>query len=280
MAIDPIIIGNKSPAGERTWTSAESLLYSLAVGAGLDNPLEELAFTTENSTGIAQQALPTFIGVLGAGAFPDMGDFNWHMLLHAEQGFTMHKDLPVEGKLTSVSEVTEVWDKGSGALVILENTLTDLADGQPLATVRTGIFVRGDGGFGGPKQPSVQWELPDGKPDHEIVYATRPEQALLYRLTGDRNPLHSDPAFARKAGFERPILHGMCTYGFTGRALQHAVAGGDPNRFGSMSGRFTKPVQPGDTLTISIWVDGDTARFQTRIQDGSVVIDRGVMTTR
>jgi acyl dehydratase len=116
--------------------------------------------------------------------------------------------------------------------------------------------------------------MPTGPADLEVTYQTRPEQALLYRLTGDRNPLHSDPVFAARGGFERPILHGMCTYGFTGRALLHAVCGSDPARFRTMEGRFTRPVLPGDALTVSIWVDGTTAYFRT-ICNGAVVIDRG-----
>lgn len=280
MAVDPSIIGNKGEAGERSWTSADSLLYSIGVGAGLDNPTAELEFTTENSEGITQKALPSLIGVLGAGKGPSMGQLNWHMLLHAQQAFTLHKPLPVEGTLSAVGEVKEVWDKGSGALIISETTYTDMSDNSPLATITGGIFIRGDGGFGGPKQPKEEWELPTGAPDHEVVYITRPEQALLYRLNGDRNPLHVDPKFAQKGGFDRPILHGMCTYGFTGRALLHTLAGGDPDIFESMSARFTKSVWPGDTLTISVWVDGKTARFQTRTQNGDIVIDRGVATIR
>jgi acyl dehydratase len=173
-----------------------------------------------------------------------------------------------------------IWDKGSGALITIQTQYADLADGVPLATTHSSVFIRGEGGFGGPKQPASAWELPTGKPDHETVYTTRPEQALLYRLTGDRNPLHADPKFAARGGFDRPILHGMCTYGFTARALLHAVAGGDPDRFRSMAGRFTRSVWPGDTLTVSIWVDGKAARFQTRTQDGTVVIDRGTATIR
>jgi len=280
MAIDLSSIGKKGTPGERSWTSFDSLLYSIGVGAGLDNPLEELEFTTENSDGITQRALPSLIGVLGAGRGPGFGDINFAMLLHAEQAFELHKPLPVEGKLRGESEVAEIWDKGSGALVVNKTEYTDLADNTPLATIRSSVFIRGEGGFGGPKQPSEEWELPTGKPDHEVTYITRPEQALLYRLTGDRNPLHVDPKFAARGGFDRPILHGMCTYGFTGRALLHTAAGGDPDKFKSMSGRFTKSVWPGDTLTISVWVDGDTARFQTKTQDGTVVIDRGVMKTR
>jgi acyl dehydratase len=121
------------------------------------------------------------------------------------------------------------------------------------------------------------WSRPEREPDHRVVYRTRPDQALLYRLSGDRNPLHSDPAFAARGGFDRPILHGLCTYGFTGRALLHTVCGSDPGRFHSMYGRFSRPVFPGDVLVVNLWRDGDDRTlFQTETQDGTVVIDRGV----
>ncbi len=120
--------------------------------------------------------------------------------------------------------------------------------------------------------------MPDRKPEHEVRYATRIDQPLIYRLSGDRNPLHSDPGFAKMGGFDRPIMHGLCTYGFTGRALLHSLCDGDPSRFKSMDGRFSKPVMPGDELTISLWIDGKRCRFQTKNQDGDIVIDQGVAT--
>ena len=138
-------------------------------------------------------------------------------------------------------------------------------------------FMRGEGGFGGERGTSQPFELPSRKADHEVRYETRIDQPLLYRLSGDRNPLHSDPSFAKLGGFERPILHGLCTYGFTGRALLHSICDGDPSRFKSMDGRFSKPVMPGDELVVSMWVDGNECLFQTRNQDGDVVIDQGVM---
>ena len=153
----------------------------------------------------------------------------------------------------------------------------DAATGEPLVTTRGSIFIRGEGGFGGGRGPGQDWEMPSGAPDEQVTYQTRPDQALLYRLTGDRNPLHSDPKFAARGGFARPILHGMCTYGYTGRALLHAVSDSEPARFGSMEGRFTRPVIPGDELTISIWAHGGTAYFRTT-SNGAPVLDRGRMT--
>jgi acyl dehydratase len=137
------------------------------------------------------------------------------------------------------------------------------------------VFIRGEGGFGGDRGPSAAWERPEREPDQRVSSQTRPDQALLYRLSGDRNPLHSDPAFAARAGFPRPILHGLCTYGVTGRLLLHALCGSDPGRFRSMRARFSRPVLPGARLTVSIWVDGATATFQTSDDDGQVVIDHG-----
>jgi acyl dehydratase len=172
--------------------------------------------------------------------------------------------------------VTGIYDKGSGALVESENRAVDAVTGEPAVTTRASTFIRGEGGFGGDRGTSQPWELPDRAPDYKVIQQTRPEQALLYRLCGDRNPLHADPGFAARGGFSRPILHGLCTYGFTGRALLQELCGSDPNRFIAMSGRFSRPVLPGESLVVSIWVgESGTAQFQTAKEDATVVIDRG-----
>jgi len=183
--------------------------------------------------------------------------------------------------LRTSAMVTGIYDKGSGALIQSENKAVDAATGEPMVTTRSGTFIRGEGGFGGDRGSSELWQLPDRAPDHKVTQQTRPEQALLYRLSGDRNPLHADPAFAARGGFSRPILHGLCTYGFTGRVLLHELCGSDPARFSSMSGRFSRPVLPGESLVVSIWASDDgTALFQTAKEDGTVVIDRGVVAYR
>lgn len=146
--------------------------------------------------------------------------------------------------------------------------------------VTTTAFLRGEGNFGGERGPASTFELPDRKPDHEVRYETRIDQPMLYRLSGDHNPLHSDPSFAKLGGFDRPILHDLCTYGFTGRGLLHSICGSDPARFKSMEARFSKPVMPGDHLDVLIWVDGDQCLFQTNNQDGDVVVDQAVLTFR
>jgi len=277
MGLDHSVVGISSEPQLRSWDSKDALLYAVGVGAGLGDPLTELEFTTENSQGIEQQVLPTY-GVLIAQArgARSLGDFNHAMLVHAEQYVELHRPLPVAGTVRTVSTVTGIYDKGSGALVASENNAVDADSGEPLVTTRSGIFIRGEGGFGGERGTDPPWERPDRAPDHTVNLETRPEQALVYRLSGDRNPLHVDPKFAARGGFDRPILHGLCTYGVTGRALLHALCGSDPARFGSMYGRFSRPVWPGDTLTISIWETGDgAALFQTARPDGTVVIDRG-----
>jgi acyl dehydratase len=283
MALDHSLVGVPSEPQLRSWDSKDALLYAVGVGAGLGDPLQELEFTTENCEGIEQQVLPTF-GVLIAQARTgrDLGDFDRAMLVHAEQYVELHRPLPVAGTVRTTSTVTGIYDKGSGALVVTENAAVDAGSGEPLVTSRGSTFIRGEGGFGGPRGTEPPWELPDRAPDRQVVRETRPEQALLYRLSGDRNPLHVDPKFAARGGFSQPILHGLCTYGVTGRALLRAVCDGDPARFRSMSGRFSRPVLPGEPLTVSIWLaeDGESAQFQTTRTDGTVVIDRGRMRFR
>jgi acyl dehydratase len=276
--INPDAVGTRSEPARRSWTSKDCLLYALGVGAGAQDPLSELEFTTENSRDVAQRALPTTAVVLGAGGagLGAIGSFNPAMLVHGEQAVSLARELPVAGELEAVSEVVGIYDKGSGAVVVTETSSTLVDDGAPLFTTRSAMFIRGEGGWGGDRGPSSRLAAPERPPDHEITYPTRVDQALLYRLSGDRNPLHSDPRFAAMAGFDRPILHGLCTYGFTGRALLHGLCGGDPARFRSMTGRFSSPVLPGEALTVRMWVEGEgRGVFQTLGGDGRVVIDAG-----
>lgn len=281
MAINPDAVGSKSDPARRSWTSKDALIYALGVGAGAVDVLDELEFTTENTAGKPQRALPTMAVVLGAmgGGFDKIGSFNPAMLVHGEQGITLYQEIPVEGELETVSEITGIYDKGKGAVVVSEATSTLVSTGEPLFSTRMSAFIRGEGGWGGDRGPSGGANAaPDRAPDHSVTVQTRPDQTLIYRLSGDRNPLHSDPAFAAMGGFDRPILHGLCTYGFTGRALLHELCGSDPSRFKGMDARFTSPVMPGEALTISAWIDGDGAIFQTAGQDGRIVIDNGRLT--
>ena len=283
MPLDPTAVGAQSAPRTSSWRSKDALLYALGVGAGVTDPTGfELEFTTENTNGVEQKALPTMCVVLGGGvgAGPDspmakIGTYNPALLVHGEQGFALHKPLPVEATVSSASRITGIYDKAKAALVVLENETTDTADDQPLFTTTTSLFIRGEGGWGGDRGPAGPSKVPERDADHVVTYATRTDQALLYRLNGDRNPLHSDPSFAAAGGFDTPILHGLCTYGFTGRALLHALCDSDPTRFKAMHGRFSSPVLPGETLDVHIWDEGGgTARFQTRVGD-RVVLDAG-----
>lgn len=283
MPINADAVGFTSEPQEASWSSKDCLLYALGVGAGVADPTGfELEYTTENTTGVTQRVLPTFPVVVpgGSGTFAEIGSFNRAMLVHGEQAVVLHGPLPVAGTVSSVTAITGIYDKGSGAVVATETTATDTSNGRPLWTTRSSAFIRGEGGWGGDRGPTGKVEAPGRDADHTVTYATRPDQALLYRLSGDRNPLHSDPKFAASGGFERPILHGLCTYGFTGRALLHTLCGSDPDRFGSMSVRFSKPVLPGDELTVSMWELGEGRAFFRTATPAGVVIDGGELTYR
>jgi acyl dehydratase len=290
MGLNLDAVGAVSEPAERSWDHKDALLYALGVGAGALDPTGfELELTTENSVGIAQRVLPTFTTIVGqgGGARASLGDFDPAMLVHGEQAIRLHGEIPTQGSVSTTTTVAGMYDKGSAGLVVLESESRHAASGELAFTNRSALFIRGAGGFGGPRNPEGDEEsaraaepLPTREPDEVVTYATRPDQALLYRLSGDRNPLHSDPTFAKRAGFERPILHGLCTYGFTGRGLLHMVCGSYPARFGAMRARFSKPTMPGDTLTISVWDIGERAkgayRFRTETQRGETVIDAGL----
>lgn len=273
MTIGPDLVGRTGDPVEFDWRHDDAMLYAVAVGAGQENPAAELAFTTENTRDVEPAVLPTFAAILTRRAqVPYALDMT--KVVHAEHAVELAGPLPLSGRVRVTAEISAVLDKGSGALVTTKQRAVAVGSGAPVATCRQTIFVRGAGGFGGDRGPWAAWERPDREPDHRVTCATRPEQALLYRLTGDRNPLHSDPTFAAQGGFDRPILHGMCTYGFAGRVLVDRVCDGDVRRFGTMTARFTKPVLPGDELVVSVWRDDDGASF-TVTRGSDLVLDQG-----
>ena len=279
MPINPDAAGAVGEETKISWTSKDSLLYALGVGAGASDPTGfELEFTTENTRGTAQRVFPTQVVVMGAANMPDYGDFNLAALVDGDQHIELHQELPPEGSAVAQARVAAIYDKTKAALVVLETNARS-HDGDPMWTSRAGLFISGEGGWGGDRGPSNTWQRPEREPDHVTGYDTRSDLALLYRLNGDRNPLHSDPAFAAMAGFDTPILHGLCTFGVTGRALLHTLCGSDPGCFGSMSGRFKSPVLPGERLDVRMWVEGDATLFQTCVGE-RVVFDAGMFTTR
>ncbi|MEY2754986.1 MAG: putative 3-hydroxyacyl-thioester dehydratase [Actinomycetota bacterium] len=281
MALDPNAVGAVGDVRTMSWTSKEALLYAVGIGAGQ----ADLPFSTENTKDTAQVVYPTFAVVAGSGttsagssAMSQIGSFNWAMLVHGSQAITLHRPIPVEAKATVQDKVVAMYDKGKAAVVVMENEVR-LESGEPLWNTRSSVFIRGEGGWGGDRGPSGPQNEPpaDAAPDHEITLQTSPDQAFVYRLSGDRNPLHTDPSFAALGGFDRPILHGLCTYGFTGRALLGALADNDVNRFHHVEGRFSSPVMPGDALTVRIWRTGaGEAVFTTSVGD-RVVIDQGLV---
>jgi acyl dehydratase len=254
----------------------ESALYALSLGCGQD-PMDEadLRFVTE---GAAMRALPTMAVVLAYPGFwlrdPATG-VDAVRLVHGEQSVEIHAPLPTEGEVIGRSRVTGLVDRGEGkgALLYSERVILDAATSAKLATLEQTTFLRGDGGFGGPsgpvKKPAPE---PEGAPDLVLDLPTRPEMALLYRLNGDHNPLHSSTAMAAKAGFPRPILHGLATFGLVGRALLRAVCECDPARFGRMECRFSAPVFPGETIRTEIWRTATGAAFRARAVERDVVV--------
>jgi acyl dehydratase len=280
MGLDRNAVGRTAGPSDVSWDSRDAMLYALGVGAGQADPFKELNLTTENSDGHELVMLPAYAVVLTqrSTARPDLGAIDRTKLVHAEQGFTLHKPLPLQGTARITGKITGIFDKGSGALVTTTADVADAATGELLVSTHSAVFIRGEGGWGGDKGPASPAAVPTRAPDAQAVCPTRPDQALLYRLSGDRNPLHSDPEFARRGGFAKPILHGMCTYGITSRLLIQLLCDGDPRKVKGMSARFTKPVMPGDTLTVQAWKEAGTIRFRTLGEGGAPVLDFGTLT--
>lgn len=252
------------------------MLYALGVGAGHDNDAKDLRFIFEDGL----QVLPTMAVVLGHPGFWQKDPryaLDWRRILHAEQSVTFHSLLPVEGHVRGELVIERIIDKGAakGALLYAKRRLFDGDNDRLLATVKQVSFLKGNGGQGGSSNAAAEPPLPvpDRAPDAIEHLVTRPEQALLYRLSGDDNPLHADPKAAAAVGLPRPILHGLATYGFAGRAILRALCGNDPQRLRQLDCRFTAPVFPGDGLEVAIWHDGpDRAAFQVRVAARQVVV--------
>ncbi|MFF1757693.1 MaoC/PaaZ C-terminal domain-containing protein [Streptomyces sp. NPDC058266] len=256
-------------SAEITWDHKDIQLYHLGLGAGTPaTDPDELRYTLESRLHV----LPSFATVAGAGMGVVGGlsapgiDVNLAHVLHGGQSVELHRPIPVKGSATSSSRVAAVYDKGKAAILVLRTEVAD-ADG-PLWTSDAQIFVRGEGGFGGDRGPSARVEAPTGEPDRTVDRPVREDQALLYRLSGDWNPLHADPEFAKLAGFDRPILHGLCSYGMTLKAVVDTLLDGDVSRVRSYATRFTGVVFPGETLRIRMW------RSEGRIQVTVTAVER------
>ena len=284
MPIDPAkAIGAELPEVSFAWTSSDVLLYHLAIGAGSapgsQTDADALRYTLDND---ALQVLPSF-GVV-APTFHETNppgldlpgcDINLSQVLHGSQAIRVHRPIPTSGEARLTVRITDVWDKGKAAVIVQQGDAVD-ASGDAIWTVTSTIFVRGEGGWGGDRGPSTAVEIPDRAPTTTTSYHVTPQQALLYRLCGDRNPLHADPEFAAQAGFTAPILHGLCTWGITMREATDALLGGDAAAVGEFSARFAGVVFPGDQLDITLWDEADRIVIQASV-DGRPVLSDAVL---
>jgi acyl dehydratase len=287
----PDILQQRAAARTFTYGDKDVMLYALGIGLGVDPMNEtELPFVYER----ALKVVPTAATVLASNnsrtaegrPAPELpaghrqSQMNFVMMVHGEQKVELHKPLPSSGTFTAESRTIGAWDKGEGkgAVVMNETVWTD-EKGEKAATLTMSMFYRGDGGFGGPTEGQPEpHAVPTRAPDLSVDIATRPDQALLYRLNGDRNPLHSDPEFAKRAGFPRPILHGLCTYGLTCRAVLQAITDYDPEQILSHQVRFSSPVFPGETISVDLWRDGKAISFEAKIKDRGVTVIRNGLT--
>jgi acyl dehydratase len=278
------LLALRIPDTAQSYTFKDSLLYALSLGYGAD-PLDadELPYVFEGAPG-GQRAAPS-MGVILAhpGYWPRSLDsgLDWVRIVHAEQGLELHRLLPVQAEVVGLSRVVSVVDKGKdkGALVTYERRILERASGEPLCTITQVMMARGDGGCGGPAglpAPPAPPPIPERPADRVCELPTAPQMALLYRLNADWNPLHADPAVARQAGFERPILHGLASWGVAVRAVLRAALGHDADRVASIFGRFSAPVDPGATLRTELWLEPNAVSFRVRaVERDLVVINNG-----
>jgi acyl dehydratase len=275
MAIDyDKLLALQIPEVEDTYGPKNCILYALGIGLGQD-PMneEELSFVYEKNI----KVLPTFALVQGYSPYwlrnPQSG-VTWNKVVHGEQGMILHQPVAPKGVVIGATRIVEVIDKGEGkgALVYSVRQVTDKASGTLLATLTQTTFCRADGGFGGPRRDTpIPHAIPDRAPDIVCDLPTRPEMALIYRLSGDINPLHAEPQFAKDAGFPRPILHGLATFGVAGHAILKSVCGYDPTQLTAMAGRFSAPVFPGETIRTEMWKSGRVVSFRARVVERDIV---------
>ena len=266
------------------WADQDIILYHLGIGAG-NPPTDpgELRYVYEGDLHVlpTYATIPQFPIMMSMGFAPGF-DINPAMILHGEHEVVIHETIPTSGMVTQTGRVTDVFDKGKGALAVVEIVSVLEKTGRPLFTNRASIFIRGEGGFGGDSGPATTDLTPEREPDHIVESTTLPQQALLYRMaSGDKNPLHVDPGFSAFAGFDRPILHGLCTYGIVGKAVvDHAVESG-PEGVASLRARFSGVVFPGETLVTRIWDEGDHLAVTAEVKERAAnVLSNGVMGLR
>ncbi len=275
MPIDPArALGHEFPESQASWSADDVILYHLGVGAGVPpTDAGELEYVYEKELKVLPSfgVIPVFSSLGGIVGVPGM-EFNPALLLHGEQEIRLERPIPTAARVTSRGRVAEIWDKQKAALVVIE-VETREEGGEPLFTNRFSLFLRGEGGFGGDSGPKASAGAPERAPDETVESATLPQQALLYRLCGDKNPLHADPGFAKMGGFDAPILHGLCSFGVVCKAAVDAALGGDVTRVAGYRARFAGVVFPGETLETSIWRDDGRLLLAAKTKErGSPVI--------
>jgi acyl dehydratase len=282
MAIDPdYLISRQFPTITETYNERDCMLYALGVGMGQD-PLDRncLPFVYEKSLKV-MPSQPVVMAHPGFWAAERDIDLDWVKLLQTEQELIIHQPFPGSGTVAATTRLTEVIDKGEriGALIKSERTIRNVDTGADLCTVRTTVLARGDGGFGGARKVTPKTDpIPSREPDKVCDLPTLPQQALIYRLAGDLNPLHSDPEVAARAGFKAPILHGLCTMGVMTHALLKLCANYEPERFRHIRLRFSAPVYPGETIRTEVWQDGDAYAFRCKsVEQDKIVINNGYL---
>jgi acyl dehydratase len=283
MPIDPKqALGFALPAVEASWSANDIILYHLGVGAG-DPPTDknELEYTYEGSLKVLPSfgVIPVFTAIASIGTVPGL-KFNLATLLHGEQDLQIHKKIPTRARISSVAKVAAIWDKGKAAVVELEVESKD-ERGERVFTNTFTLFLRGEGGFGGERGPERAVEAPTRAPDHVIEKKTLPQQALLYRLSGDKNPLHADPGFAKMGGFDQPILHGLCSFGMACKAAVDSACEGKVERVSRYRARFAGVVFPGETLVTSVWREEGKLIVAASVKErGAAVLSNGVIELR
>ncbi len=280
MPIDPSkALGAEFGGGEFSWTRDDVILYHLGVGAGVPaTDPGELEYTYEKNLKVLPSfgVIPVFSSMGGMAGVEGL-DFNFAMLLHGEQEIILHAPIPPEGTVESTGKVAELWDKGKACLCVLE-VESKLKGGGPLFTNRFSLFLRGEGGFGGDPGPKAGNVRPERAPDGVVERPRLPQQALIYRLSGDKNPLHADPDFAKMAGFDKPIIHGLCSYGVVCKAIVDEVLGGDVTRVARYQARFRGVGFPGETYMTSYWKEGDQVLIESRSKErDEIVISNAVI---
>ncbi len=262
-------LASQLPARQFAWDEDRVILYHLGLGAGAPpTDPRELSYTYEGNLAV----LPSFGTIAANSSMATIStargvDINWALLLHGEQDLEIRQPIPRSGTVTSQPRIAHIYDKGRAALMVVEVTSTDQQTGELLFINRSTLFIRGEGGWGGDPGPKASNPAPSRSPDHIVRSPTLPQQALLYRLSGDKNPLHADPAFATLGGFDRPILHGLCTYGMVCKAAVNTVLDGNPERARRYQARFAGVVFPGETVVTRMWEEGDKVLLEAVVEE-------------